>query len=73
LTPHQFVLRTRLHDAAVGLRRSDESISTIAFGCGFNDLSTFNRRFRRFMGVSPTAYRKRAAGGKQAAPAEYRP
>ncbi|WP_158925096.1 AraC family transcriptional regulator [Acidisphaera sp. S103] len=61
LTPHQFVLRTRLHEAAVSLRRSDDSISTIAFASGFNDLSTFNRRFRRFMGVSPSTYRTRAA------------
>jgi AraC-like DNA-binding protein len=69
LTPHQFVLRTRLHEAAVSLRRSDDSISTIAFASGFNDLSTFNRRFRRFMGVSPSVYRTRAIGGKPAPPA----
>jgi AraC-like DNA-binding protein len=60
ITPHQYVLRTRLHRAALQLRRSDESISTIAFDAGFNDLSTFNRRFRRVMGTSPGAYR--AAG-----------
>lgn len=59
LTPHQYVLRTRLHRAAVRLRRSTESISAIAFEVGFNDLSTFNRRFRRVMGLSPSAYRLR--------------
>jgi len=59
MTPHQFVLRTRLHRAAVRLRGSDESISAIAFDVGFNDLSTFNRRFRRVMGLSPSAYRAR--------------
>jgi AraC family transcriptional regulator len=59
MTPHQFVLRTRLHRAAVRLRRSDDTVSAIAFGAGFNDLSTFNRRFRRLMGVSPTVYRAR--------------
>ena len=57
MTPHQFVLRTRLHRAAVRLRRSDELVSAIAFDAGFNDLSTFNRRFRRVVGVSPSAYR----------------
>jgi AraC-like DNA-binding protein len=60
MTPHQFVLRTRMHRAAVRLRRSDEPISAIAFAVGFNDLSTFNRRFRRVMGVSPGAYRAQA-------------
>jgi AraC family transcriptional regulator len=63
MTPHQFVLRTRLHRAAVRLRRSDEAVSAIAFDMGFNDLSTFNRRFRRVMGSSPSAYR--AAGSRR--------
>jgi AraC family transcriptional regulator len=63
MTPHQFVLRTRLHRAAVRLRRSDESVSAIAFDTGFNDLSTFNRRFRRVIGVSPSAYRTGRGSG----------
>ncbi len=57
MTPYQYVLRMRLHRAAVRLRRSDDDISTVAFDAGFNDLSTFNRRFRRVMGLSPGAYR----------------
>jgi AraC-like DNA-binding protein len=57
LPPHQYVLHTRLHRAAVRLRTSDEPISAIAFDAGFGDLSTFNRRFRRAMGCSPGAYR----------------
>jgi AraC family transcriptional regulator len=59
MTPHQFVLRTRLHRAAMRLRRSDESILAIALDVGFNDLSTFNRLFRRVMGGSPSACRRR--------------
>jgi len=59
MTPHQFVLHTRLHQAAVRLRRSDEAISAIAFDTGFNDLSTFNRRFLRIMGAAPSVYRAR--------------
>jgi AraC family transcriptional regulator len=54
------VLRTRLHRAAVQLARSDQPVAAIAFEAGFNDLSTFNRRFRRLLGSSPTAYRARA-------------
>jgi AraC family transcriptional regulator len=59
MTPHQFVLRTRLNRAAVWLRGSQASISAVAFDAGFDDLSTFNRRFRRVMGVSPSVYRAR--------------
>jgi AraC-like DNA-binding protein len=72
MTPHQYVLRTRLHRAAVRLRRSDEPVSAIAFDAGFNDLSTFNRRFRRVMGASPSAYRARGAGGLRTTPGEVR-
>jgi len=66
MTPHQFVLRTRLHRAAVRLRQSDETVSAIAFDTGFGDLSTFNRRFRKVMGLSPSAYRaaERQAPGR---------
>jgi AraC-like DNA-binding protein len=57
VTPHQFVVRTRLHRVAVRLRTTDEQVSAIAFDAGFGDLSTFNRRFRRLMGCSPGVYR----------------
>jgi AraC-like DNA-binding protein len=66
MTPHQFVLRTRLHRAAVRLRRSDDPISVIAFDAGFNDLSTFNRRFRRVIGASPGDFRARSPGSAHA-------
>jgi transcriptional regulator GlxA family with amidase domain len=57
MTPHQYVLRTRLHRAALLLRRTKLPVAGIAFECGFGDLSTFNRRFRRVMGASPSEYR----------------
>ena len=57
MTPHQFILHTRLHRAAVRLRLTDDAISSIAYDAGFNDLSTFNRRFRRLMGANPGVYR----------------
>ncbi len=57
LAPHQYLLRNRLHRAALRLKRSRDDISAIAFEAGFNDLSTFNRRFKKVTGVSPGAYR----------------
>jgi AraC family transcriptional regulator len=59
MPPHQFILHTRLNRAAVRVRRTSESISAIAFAAGFGDLSTFNRRFQRIVGQSPSAYRAR--------------
>ena len=60
MTPHQYVLYLRLCRAAEWLISRDDEISTIAYDAGFNDLSTFNHRFRRQMGVTPGAYRARA-------------
>jgi AraC-like DNA-binding protein len=41
------------------------SIAAIAFLSGFNDLSTFNRRFRTHYGMSPRdARRVRALAGE---------
>ncbi len=60
MTPHQYLLRTRLHSACLELRGGDDTISTIAFRTGFSDLSTFNRQFRRIVGMSPGVFR---AGG----------
>jgi AraC family transcriptional regulator len=60
VTPAQYILRTRLRRAAVELRNSTENVGCIAGECGFSDLSTFNRQFRRVMGVSPGEFR--AAG-----------
>lgn len=60
MTPHQYILHTRLRRAAVDLRRTADGIAEIAFAAGFNDLSTFNRRFARIMGLSPGAYRASA-------------
>lgn len=60
MPPHRFLLRTRMQRAAVRLRASNEPVSAIAFDCGFGDLSTFNRRFRRLMGMNPSAWRREA-------------
>jgi AraC family transcriptional regulator len=60
VTPGQYILRERLRRAAVHLRNTDAGIASIALECGFGDLSTFNRHFRRAWGASPGAFRRRA-------------
>ena len=62
MTPYQYLLRTRLHRAAVALRLTEQPVSAIAFDAGFNDLSTFNRRFLRTMGATPRRYRSAKHG-----------
>jgi len=55
-----FVLFLRLKRARQLLRNPTQAISTIAsiaHACGFNDLSYFNRTFRRSYGITPSAFR----------------
>ena len=59
VTPYQFILGQRLRHAATRLRQTADPIADIAFAAGFGDLSTFNRRFRRVMGMTPGAWRLR--------------
>ncbi|MGH6742450.1 MAG: AraC family transcriptional regulator [Bradyrhizobium sp.] len=47
----------RMRKAADLLAHGTSRISDIAFDCGFNDLSYFNRCFRRRFGLTPTAAR----------------
>jgi AraC family transcriptional regulator len=61
VTPHQYVLRTRLRQAAVRLATKSDRVSDVALESGFGDLSNFNRTFRAEFGVSPRAYRRQHA------------
>jgi AraC-like DNA-binding protein len=59
VTPHQFLLRTRLRQAATRLASSDAKVIDIALASGFDDVSNFNRSFRAEFGQSPRTYRRR--------------
>jgi transcriptional regulator GlxA family with amidase domain len=44
------------------LMDADLSIMEVAFDSGFNNISHFNKQFRKIMGLSPSEYRKRFKG-----------
>ncbi|MCX6898775.1 MAG: AraC family transcriptional regulator [Verrucomicrobia bacterium] len=52
-----FLNQVRLQAVCRALRDTAEPISSIALGNGFNQLSFFNRLFRREFGISPSDYR----------------
>jgi len=60
VTPHQWLLRARLRQAADRLVASRAPVTEIALDVGFQDLSNFIRSFRAEFGVSPRRYRARA-------------
>jgi len=58
VTPHQYVLRTRLREAASKLLDEPGKILEVALDCGFGDVSNFNHAFRAEFGVSPRQFRR---------------
>ncbi|MEP9012758.1 helix-turn-helix domain-containing protein [Enterobacter kobei] len=55
----RYIRRRKLGLAVCLLRENDVRISDVAFGLGFEDVSTFYRSFRREFGFSPGEYRRR--------------
>jgi AraC family transcriptional regulator len=60
VTPHQYLVRSRLRHAAALLADQGRSITDVALDVGFADLSNFVRTFHRAAGVSPRAFRRAA-------------
>jgi AraC-like DNA-binding protein len=57
-----YVNRLRVQEAAKKLKETDENIIHIAFSVGFENISTFNKAFIKFMRTTPTKYRKLVYG-----------
>src|SRR5215470_395791 len=65
VTPHQYVVRSRLRHAARLLAEEGRSVTDVAYDVGFGDLSNFVRTFHRAAGVAPGAFRKAARGDRR--------
>jgi len=58
VTPHQYLVRSRLRHAARLLADNEISITDVAYDVGFGDLSNFVRTFHRAAGVTPRRFRE---------------
>jgi AraC-like DNA-binding protein len=65
VTPHQYLVRSRLRHAARLLPDESRAITDIAYDVGFGDLSNFVRTFHRAAGVSPRGFRKASKGDRK--------
>ena len=54
----QFVNEIRIGHACKLLSNPQETVIQIAFSCGFNTISNFNRFFKEIKGITPREYRK---------------
>ncbi len=62
-TPNTFLLRIRVEKAAYLLKGYKElSISEVAYSCGFNNVSSFSRTFKKYFGVTAKYFRETEKG-----------
>ena len=57
MTPHEYVIHCRVQRAKDLLTASKLPLSEIALASGFSDQSHLARRFREYVGVTPSSYR----------------
>jgi AraC-like DNA-binding protein/predicted transcriptional regulator YdeE len=57
-SPARWLIGRRVKMAAERLLANREHVLDVAFACGFRDVTTFPRAFRRRTGLSPTAFRR---------------
>ena len=57
-TLSDYIIDIRMGYATRKLIDTNESVSEISFACGYNNLSNFNRLFKRKKGCSPTKFRE---------------
>lgn len=58
-TLSDYIIDTRLGYATRMLLDTQDSIAKISFNCGYNNLSNFNRLFKRKKGCSPSEFREK--------------
>ena len=56
-TPQEILTQTIIIDAKTQLKGTNQEIKNIAMDLGFNNLSFFNKFFRRNVGMTPQEYR----------------
>ena len=64
VTPHQYLVRSRLRRAARLLAQDSRPVTEVALDAGFADVSNFVRTFRRAAGLSPRRFRQAARGDR---------
>lgn len=68
-SPYAYLMTRRIERAKAMLLRDGLSVTEICFAVGCSSLGTFSTRFTELVGMSPSAYRRRAAGAAPGVPA----
>jgi AraC-like DNA-binding protein len=66
--PYSYLMTRRIERAMALLRRGDLNVTEVCFEVGCSSLGTFSTRFTELVGMSPSAYRREAAGAADGMP-----
>lgn len=58
MSPYNFLITTRIENAVQLLKNSDEKIMNISLECGFTSLTSFNKAFKKSVGITPIELRE---------------
>jgi AraC-like DNA-binding protein len=61
-SPYSYLMTRRIERAMALLRGGDLSVTEVCFEVGCSSLGTFSTRFTELVGMSPSEYRRQAAG-----------
>ncbi len=69
MSPGQYLKKVRMENAAMLIEKHGERPSTAAVSVGYSDYCDFSKIFRKYFGVSPREYARRASNGTNDRPA----
>jgi AraC-like DNA-binding protein len=58
-----YINELKIRQVCRALLETEDTITEVAYACGFNNLSHFNTQFRRFKQMTPREFREAARGG----------
>ncbi|MEO8399008.1 MAG: AraC family transcriptional regulator [Ignavibacteriaceae bacterium] len=58
ISPHNYLIKRRLNEAQKLLQKNDSSIGETAFVCGFADIHSFSKSYKKHFGYSPSLFVK---------------
>jgi AraC-like DNA-binding protein len=67
-SPYSYLMTRRIERAMALLRGGDMSVTEVCFAVGCQSLGTFSTRFTELVGMPPSTYRERTAGGTAGMP-----
>ena len=59
-SPHSYILRRRIERAKFLMQGGDEPLAQVALECGLSDQAHLSRIFRRYVGCTPSRWRRTA-------------